>query len=447
MRALLLFWLFCLSAAPFTGLEAASLADTVSVRGGCWDVATGVDLKSRIVATVNSQTVVVGESNATGQFNVRIPAAATALTFEVAGYPSTTVPFHVHGKMGKNEPFEIGIRMIGPDSQQVSQLYQPTAGELKERTFTLQKPGNQSTFFQVRDGHSQRRLLAKVCFTPEKTDRTNCITVDSAKAPTAVGFNPGEVVAFDVSCPGYQTYRGHFTVGSSGTESRLLQIKLLKTINALALAYPPQALSGSAKKEIHYRIQSLTSQASFATFSFPISFHQEMSFKPGEQYQLKGTTPDGKVRMDETFRPASGLNLMAVQWRTPEPDALSAANVKQEFIKPKFFDSTVLYFDQSDYALRKEVKMTLDSISWLLASQRGLVAQVTGHTDNVGARNLNMILSEYRARVVAYYLQQKGIQPSQLSTTWEGPDTPTAPNDTEENRPKNRRVVVRILGK
>lgn len=71
-----------------------------------------------------------------------------------------------------------------------------------------------------------------------------------------------------------------------------------------------------------------------------------------------------------------------------------------------------------------------------MINRRGLIAGLTGHTDNVGKRELNLTLSEYRTRVAASYLQQKGIQWSRLSPTWKGPDSSMAPNDSEETRLK-----------
>ncbi|MEJ2567327.1 MAG: OmpA family protein [candidate division WOR-3 bacterium] len=52
----------------------------------------------------------------------------------------------------------------------------------------------------------------------------------------------------------------------------------------------------------------------------------------------------------------------------------------------------------------------------------------------------NQILSEKRAENVKEYLVGRGISPDRISTEAYGETRPVAPNDTEENRKKNRRV-------
>lgn len=106
-----------------------------------------------------------------------------------------------------------------------------------------------------------------------------------------------------------------------------------------------------------------------------------------------------------------------------------------------------LYFDQSSYNLRKESKPVLDSVCIVLARHHNLIADVKGHTDNVGRKNLNLILSEYRARVVQTYMNKHGVRPGQTQISWKGSDAPVSANDTEENKSKNRRVEILLTQK
>ena len=52
----------------------------------------------------------------------------------------------------------------------------------------------------------------------------------------------------------------------------------------------------------------------------------------------------------------------------------------------------VLYFSQSTYELSEEVKTSLDAISKTLLAQPQTKLQITGHTDNVGESDKNLIL-------------------------------------------------------
>lgn len=66
--------------------------------------------------------------------------------------------------------------------------------------------------------------------------------------------------------------------------------------------------------------------------------------------------------------------------------------------------------------------------------------RVQGHTDNTGAANYNMDLSERRARTVAQYLASLGIAFSRFQIEPYGEDVPYASNSTESGRALNRRV-------
>jgi len=70
---------------------------------------------------------------------------------------------------------------------------------------------------------------------------------------------------------------------------------------------------------------------------------------------------------------------------------------------------------------------------------------VEGHTDNVPIYTRqfqsNWELSTARATSVVRYLISKGIDPKKISAIGYGEYRPIAPNDTPQNRQKNRRVV------
>ncbi len=83
---------------------------------------------------------------------------------------------------------------------------------------------------------------------------------------------------------------------------------------------------------------------------------------------------------------------------------------------------------------------SLDEILVLLNKQANISIQLLGHTDNVGKEEDNLILSEERAKAVANYLIAKGIDPKRIDAKGYGSTKPLFPNDSEENREKNRRV-------
>lgn len=70
--------------------------------------------------------------------------------------------------------------------------------------------------------------------------------------------------------------------------------------------------------------------------------------------------------------------------------------------------------------------------------------QVVGFTDNKGARQHNMDLSQSRAQNVANYIVSQGVGGNRVTTRGVGPDQPVASNGTEEGRQQNRRVEISL---
>ncbi len=104
-----------------------------------------------------------------------------------------------------------------------------------------------------------------------------------------------------------------------------------------------------------------------------------------------------------------------------------------------------VYFDQSSYILRPESYSQLNKLLKTLQGNPKLVIEIAGHTDNVGDRQLNRLLSQNRAKVIANYLANNGIRDERLQHKGYGDAKPVAPNDSEENKRLNRRVEFVVL--
>lgn len=104
-----------------------------------------------------------------------------------------------------------------------------------------------------------------------------------------------------------------------------------------------------------------------------------------------------------------------------------------------------IYFDQSSPVLRPESSLQLDELLEVMKQNPAIRVEIRGHTDNVGDFDLNVKLSRDRCQSVVDYLIQKGINANRLQTVGRGPVDAVAPNTTEENRKKNRRVEFIVL--
>jgi len=70
--------------------------------------------------------------------------------------------------------------------------------------------------------------------------------------------------------------------------------------------------------------------------------------------------------------------------------------------------------------------------------------RIEGHTDNVGASEYNLRLSERRANSVAHILIAAGMKPEQIRVKGFGAQKPIADNKLEAGRAQNRRVILII---
>jgi OOP family OmpA-OmpF porin len=102
-----------------------------------------------------------------------------------------------------------------------------------------------------------------------------------------------------------------------------------------------------------------------------------------------------------------------------------------------------IYFDTGQSVIKPESETALSEIAKLLKKESGLKVNVVGHTDNVGAMDNNMKLSQARGEAVVKTLVTKyGIAADRLKGYGVGSLAPVASNDAENGKAKNRRVEL-----
>jgi outer membrane protein OmpA-like peptidoglycan-associated protein/tetratricopeptide (TPR) repeat protein len=106
-----------------------------------------------------------------------------------------------------------------------------------------------------------------------------------------------------------------------------------------------------------------------------------------------------------------------------------------------------IFFETNKFDLKPESKSELQKLIDFLSVNPTLHIEISGHTDNVGNDQANLVLSQNRAKAVYDYLVASKINPERLIYKGYGKTQPIAPNDTEEGRAKNRRTEFKITGK
>jgi outer membrane protein OmpA-like peptidoglycan-associated protein len=118
---------------------------------------------------------------------------------------------------------------------------------------------------------------------------------------------------------------------------------------------------------------------------------------------------------------------------------LTPIDAKQVFVLNNIF------FDTDKFDLKPESKEELAIVVDLMKTNAGMVIEISGHTDNQGAADYNLKLSESRAKSVVNYLVAAGVPAARLKFKGYGSSKPTASNDTEADRALNRRIEMVIL--
>lgn len=103
------------------------------------------------------------------------------------------------------------------------------------------------------------------------------------------------------------------------------------------------------------------------------------------------------------------------------------------------------FFDTDKYLIKMDYIKDLENVVSVMNKVPTIKLNVIGHTDSDAGTEYNQVLSENRARAVAKYLTDRGIDPQRLNISGMGEVMPIYPNDTPENKRWNRRVELYII--
>lgn len=107
-------------------------------------------------------------------------------------------------------------------------------------------------------------------------------------------------------------------------------------------------------------------------------------------------------------------------------------------------------FNNLEFEVAKDVILagsftSLDELAGVLMKKPTWKLEISGHTDNAGDDESNLVLSKKRAEAVKNYLVSKGIDATRFVINYFGETKPIADNSTTEGRAKNRRVEMKVV--
>ncbi len=101
-----------------------------------------------------------------------------------------------------------------------------------------------------------------------------------------------------------------------------------------------------------------------------------------------------------------------------------------------------LLFEKGRDGLDSEGRKAIKQVAGALKDESGIMIMVEGHTDSDGDVVRNWSLSTRRALAVVQVLQQNGVIPERIIAAGRGQYVPIVPNDSMENKAKNRRTEI-----
>lgn len=106
---------------------------------------------------------------------------------------------------------------------------------------------------------------------------------------------------------------------------------------------------------------------------------------------------------------------------------------------------TAILYPPAQWELSSASRERLQLIQQYVATDPSITKiYVDGHSDNQGRRLINRDLSKKRAEEVSRYLVKLGVSEEMLVTRYHGERYPVVPNNSAENRTRNRRVTIRL---
>ncbi|TAG00312.1 MAG: hypothetical protein EAZ44_09540 [Cytophagia bacterium] len=140
------------------------------------------------------------------------------------------------------------------------------------------------------------------------------------------------------------------------------------------------------------------------------------------------------VKLDKT-----GLNITA-------PGLSSKPDIDKPVAKPDFKFLVLFDYDKSN--INKPISQeSCNSLLKFMQENPSVRVELGGHTCNIGSAAYNQSLSTQRAKAVANYMIERGIDANRVEVKGYNFEKPAYPNTNEKNRTLNRRTEFQILDK
>jgi OOP family OmpA-OmpF porin len=176
----------------------------------------------------------------------------------------------------------------------------------------------------------------------------------------------------------------------------------------------------------------------------PVETQGSRSVSPAEEtaYTLTCTGPGGdaisNAKIGVTVPAPTPAPVVAPPVEAPVQSAQKASAAQRFCNKPAVI---AVEFDTNKADIKPKYKTDLEKLGTFLQEFPNAKGEISGHTDNVGSKELNLKLSQKRAESVKSYIEKNfGIASDRLTGKGFGFSKPIASNKTKQGKAKNRRI-------
>ena len=340
--------------------------------------------------------------------------------------------------------------------QQALEKALPVLSENSELTIKLTKIGDTYVNLSAVNAATGQRIAATFKITASLTEQTTELRGTAAPTPLKYKIKEPDIYHIEAIAAGYVPYKQDL----DAEEMSVGQI-----FNYEAKLTPgPSKTAAPLTKAFSFKILDANTSRSIPNLRFKI--FDQINQKP-IAVRLRYADARANLQIGQTYvveAEANGYEPLTLRMDTEElakkgefltnilliPRKKSTVARGKAVVNERIFDNIKagqslsiednVYFDQSSYILRPEAHGQLNRLAEIMNGNSVIKIEIVGHTDNVGDSRLNQVLSEQRAKVIANYLANQGVLEANITHRGEGQTKPLAPNDTEENRRRNRRV-------
>jgi outer membrane protein OmpA-like peptidoglycan-associated protein len=158
-----------------------------------------------------------------------------------------------------------------------------------------------------------------------------------------------------------------------------------------------------------------------------------------------------RLKAEEEAKKTAELEAARAAQEAEKQRQLLAQQAKEEAEAAKQNIAKLLKVENIEFEVAKESLTpkglaTVDKLAAILKQYPHIKIEIAGHTDSDGNAEFNQKLSQARVDNVKKALISRGIDASRMIAKGYGETKPLVPNDSAENKQKNRRVEINIIG-